>query len=80
MEPVIPSGNENISDPDFQKPDSGCTDPKKKCGALYAASMWRSPTSKVDPRNRHRGFSSTGTNISYEGHTDPGVGPGSAEA
>lgn len=48
---------------------------KKRSGALYAASLWRSPTAHADPHSRHSsGYANTGTNISYEGPTAPGSG------
>lgn len=39
---------------------------KKKCSAMYAASLWRSTTARVDPHRRHNGFSNTGTNTTPE--------------
>lgn len=55
--------------------DSSAKGKKKRSGALYAASLWRSPTAHADPHNRHSsGYANTGTNISYEGPTAPGSG------
>jgi hypothetical protein len=34
---------------------------KKKCSALYAASMWRSTTARVDPHKRHGGYNNPAT-------------------
>ncbi|PZF74399.1 hypothetical protein [Taibaiella soli] len=55
--------------------DNSAKEKKKRSGALYAASLWRSPTAHADPHNRHSsGYANTGTNISYEGATAPGSG------